>query len=553
MSATVTNDAFLVKGLRLSVDTITKPLVHKEERWAGEKMVLIPSLTHASLDRSAVVSEWAKPRTGRDYGVVALVPSFKMTADWEKYGSKVARKESIKMCIEALKAGHFDDPVVIANRYDGIDLPDSMCRVLIFDSKPYSEVLSDLYEENCRSSSEITAVRTARVIEQGLGRSVRGEKDYSAIIIIGPELVKFVRNTASRKHLSSQTRGQVEIGLQIAEMAEQEIKSGATPNGAIHGLVQQCLGRDEEWKAFYAQEMNTIPAQHLPTQILDIFKQEFEAELSYQAGEEHRAVAELQKLIDTSIKEPSDKCWYLQEMARYTFRSSKIESNKFQVAAHRGNRYLMKPRTGVEFTPLKEISQEQVAAISGWVKSHENFEQLMIAIDEILGRLEFGVKAERFEQAFKELGACLGFSSERPDKEWKEGPDNLWCVRKGDYLLVECKSEVALDRAEVNKDESGQMNNSCAWFQKNYPAANCTNILITPPNKLGAAAGFNKPVGIMRDKDLRNLRKNVKALFGEFKTSDFKDLSESKIQGFLDAHKLTAEAVCTQYVSAVRS
>jgi hypothetical protein len=346
------------------VDTITKPLVFKEERWSGEKMVLIPSLIHESLDRSSVVHDWARRKTGRDYGIVALVPSFRMTADWEKYGAKIARKESIKMAIEGLKACHFDECLVIANRYDGIDLPDATCRILVFDSKPYSEVLSDLYEESCRSGSEITSVRTARVIEQGLGRSVRGEKDYSVIILIGPELVKSVRNTASRRHLSSQTRQQIEIGLQIAEMAEQDIKGGATPAGALHSLVAQCLGRDEQWKAFYVQEMNSIVVEQPSPAVLEIFRRELTAELSFQAGETQKAIKELQDLLDNQIPDPADKCWYLQEMARYSFRSSKVDSNKYQVAAHRGNKYLMKPRTGVEFAQLQAISQKQGQAIS---------------------------------------------------------------------------------------------------------------------------------------------------------------------------------------------
>ena len=37
-----------------------------------------------------------------------------------------------------------------------------------------------------------------------------------------------------------------------------------------------------------------------------------------------------------------------------------------------------------------------------------------------------------------------------------------------EYLLVECKSEVHLDRKEIHKDETGQMNNACAWFAKTY-------------------------------------------------------------------------------------
>jgi len=55
MSATVTNDAFLIKGLRLSPQTITSPLTHSAETWSGEKMVLIPSLIDEELDRGAIL------------------------------------------------------------------------------------------------------------------------------------------------------------------------------------------------------------------------------------------------------------------------------------------------------------------------------------------------------------------------------------------------------------------------------------------------------------------------------------------------------------------
>ena len=40
MSATVTDDAFLVKGLKLAPETIMKPLSYPKETWSGEKMVL---------------------------------------------------------------------------------------------------------------------------------------------------------------------------------------------------------------------------------------------------------------------------------------------------------------------------------------------------------------------------------------------------------------------------------------------------------------------------------------------------------------------------------
>jgi hypothetical protein len=97
MSATVTDDSFLVKGLRLDVATITDPLISKNERWSGEKMILIPSLIHESLDRGEIVHEFAKTRLGRTFGVIALTPSFGRSSDWEKYGAKRVDTNSIRM------------------------------------------------------------------------------------------------------------------------------------------------------------------------------------------------------------------------------------------------------------------------------------------------------------------------------------------------------------------------------------------------------------------------------------------------------------------------
>jgi hypothetical protein len=90
MSATVTDDSFLIRGLGLSPSTVKNPLIFKEERWSGEKMVLIPSLIDSSLDRSSVVAAFAKPLDKRRSGVVALVPGFGWTKEWEAYGATAA-------------------------------------------------------------------------------------------------------------------------------------------------------------------------------------------------------------------------------------------------------------------------------------------------------------------------------------------------------------------------------------------------------------------------------------------------------------------------------
>lgn len=550
MSATVTDDSFLIRGLRLSASTIKNPLNYEKEHWSGEKMILIPSLIDPALDRPSIVSLFGKPHEGRRFGTVALIPSFKNTKDWEAYGARVATRETIDHEIEKLRNGEVERTLTIANRYDGIDLPDQVCRILIIDGKPYSDSLIDRYSENCRAFSEVTAIRTARTVEQGLGRSVRGEKDYSVIVLIGSELVRTVKSKTSRKHLSSQTQMQVAIGLQIAEMAKEEASSTKALTTLI-GLVNQCLKRDADWKAFYSEKMEAVKPRGHEGKVLEIFELELAAESKFQEGKAPEAIDILQHLIDKYITDNSDKGWYLQEMARYKHSISHMGSNKLQLEAHRKNRFLMRPREGMQIDKII-VSQKRVANIIKWISSFDNYEELIIAVDDLVGRLKFGVSADRFEQAFDELGKALGFTCQRPDKEWKEGPDNLWGLRDGEFLLVECKSEVDLKRAEIYKSETGQMSNACVWFAKNYSGAKAKKIIIIPTNKIGKGAGFSdSDVEVMREQELAKLIKSTRVFFGEFASVNFKDLSEKQVQAFLENHHLSVDALIENYSKAI--
>lgn len=552
MSATVTDDAFLIKGLRLSPTAISKPLTYDKERWSGEKMILIPSLIHEDFDRTEVVSLFAKPSQKRAFGTVALVPSFSSVKDWEAYGATVATKETVGGIIENLKRGNYEKPVVLANRYDGIDLPDDTCRILVFDGKPYSESLVDLYHEACRPESEATLMRTVRTIEQGLGRSVRGEKDYSVVIILGTDLVRIIRNRASKKYLSNQLSTQIEIGLEIAEMARQEIKDDETPRKVFSSLINQCLRRDEGWKAFYGDQMDAVRPSGANQRVLKAYAAELSAEQTFIRGDYASAASELQKALDEGIVDKADRGWYLQEMARYNYRSRRTESHQLQIAAFNANRLLLRPSHGVTVAKLSVVSHGRMERIISWVSQFDNYAQLDVTLSDILGRLVFGTKADKFEQALDELSRALGFNGERPDKEWKEGPDNLWALDDTQYILWECKSEVDTDRKEINKHETEQMNRSCAWFGKHYPGSSVKSILIHPSHNVARAAALTHPVEAMRESELGRLVKQVRGLFKSFESVDFKDLSDSQIQRLVDAHKLSIPALLSEYTKALR-
>ncbi len=554
MSATVTDDAFLVKGLQLTPEAISSPLTYKKERWSGEKMVIIPSLINDVLTRSELVHKLATPKKDRKGGgIVALVSSFRNAEDWKRYGALVTDKTTVWEAVSDLKKGKYDQAVVLVNRYDGIDLSDDACRILILDGKPYSESLIDLYQEACRTGSQSTLMRTVRTIEQGLGRSVRGEKDYSVVVILGSDLIRLLRDKTSRGYFSSQMDTQIEIGLSIAEYAKEDIEKGEIPEKAFLGLIRQCLQRDSGWKTFYAQEMDGVKPTGPNKRVLDIYATELIAEQKYRSGDHTGATACIQSALDKNVLDSEDKAWYLQEMARYSYRLNRLESQRLQVAAHSANRLLLRPPSGVSVAKLTIVSKGRVERIIAWIKPHENYEQLNIAISDILARLVFGTKADKFEQALDDLSRALGFKGERPDKHWKEGPDNLWALDDSNYIVWECKSEVEVTRVEINKREAEQMNRSCAWFGKYYAGSKGKNIVVHPAKSIQKAAAFTHDVQVMDESCLKQFVKSVRSFFNAFEGIDFNDFSEKHIQKLIDDNKLSVSDLINDYSKTPRN
>src|SRR5262245_36096647 len=84
-----------------------------------------------------------------------------------------------------------------------------------------------------------------------------------------------------------------------------------------------------------------------------------------------------------------------------------------------------------------------------------------------------------------------------------------------------------------NKDETGQMNKPRPGSHASTPAR-VTRIMVIPTKKIAAAAGFNDPVLILRERGLRQLTQNVRRFFTAFRDLDLRDLDEAKVQRLLD-------------------
>ncbi|MDZ7719420.1 MAG: hypothetical protein U5K72_11445 [Balneolaceae bacterium] len=90
---------------------------------------------------------------------------------------------------------------------------------------------------------------------------------------------------------------------------------------------------------------------------------------------------------------------------------------------------MLKPKEGVSYKKVEFIDQNRILNIKKWIQQFESYSDLMIAVNGLFADLSFGMPAEKFESALKELGMALGLISEIPYKKKKTGPDNLCVVQ----------------------------------------------------------------------------------------------------------------------------
>ena len=279
MSATTQDDSSFIRGLGISKEVVLNPLTDNESKWSGEKMIIFPSLVDERITKDyfrGSISN-ALPSIGPS-NVSILVPNSAVAYEYGKYGCFVVDQSTIDDVIKNLKGGINTIPIVLNNRYDGIDLPDDMCRILVLDSIPNTGSLCDKYEVLCREGSDIINIKLAQKIEQGLGRSVRSLKDYSIILIIGSDIVNFMKNTKTRRFFSAQTNKQISIGEVVAEQLKDE-HDETRPFKPVKELMDQCIRRDEAWKEYYTTEMDKLSSSDIGHPLIDIFEKERKADI----------------------------------------------------------------------------------------------------------------------------------------------------------------------------------------------------------------------------------------------------------------------------------
>ena len=111
---------------------------------------------------------------------------------------------------------------VLANRYDGIDLLDNQCRLLIIEGLPKAGNLQELYLMSRMVAGNLFKDRIRTRIIQAFGRCTRSATDYAAIVVIGEDFFDWLVLKENRSLFHPELQGELIFGAEQAEMMTED-------------------------------------------------------------------------------------------------------------------------------------------------------------------------------------------------------------------------------------------------------------------------------------------------------------------------------------------
>lgn len=170
--------------------------------------------------------------------------------------------------------------------------------------------------------------------------------------------------------------------------------------------------------------------------------------------------------------------------------ADKVGAQKLQVSAVSDNRALIKPRAGMAYVPLRQVSEQGKAAADYLAGRYTSPADLTIGFAALLDQLvpdPDPAAVPSFEQAMADLGEHIGFQAQRPEREIGNGPDVLWLLGDLAFLVIECKSGATTDT--ISRHDIAQLSHSVDWFDSVYDSSvTVTPVLVHPSRQLDAAA-----------------------------------------------------------------
>jgi len=516
MSATIADDSEIVRTFDADPRFVGNALTSRSLAGISERMILIPDLMPFSFETIEAVStllEWTAEK--RNLGAAVLVQSNNAAKRWEKVATFATKSEDVDHLVRQLQDRETNGPVVLANRYDGIDLPGDSCRLLVIEGLPAGTTDYELMRAATLYGGASISRMLAQRIEQGIGRGARGSGDHCVVILAGADLAGWIAKDANFQLLTSATRAQLDIGSTVSK----EVKD----TKELARTIATSFDRNPDWIEYHAETLaESLDQEQADPNRFEIAAAERKAFNLWVDGYHDKAITKLDSSIN-SVKslDSQTRGWLLQLAGRIANHWGQTErGDELQQNAYGNNRNLLRPRVVPPYRPLATPSA-QASLIAQQFQGYRIRRGLINRFENVVSQLHQNSTANQFEQALVELAQMLGLTAERFDDGGK-GPDVLWLLPQKVGFIIEAKSR-KLKKNSLTKENHGQLLVAEQWFNQNYPAYEAVRISVHPTNKATKSASATDTYALTFEK-LAALISDTRALLIKLCESQLDDV-----------------------------
>jgi hypothetical protein len=460
MSASIKDGSPLVRDLALDPAALSRIVQPPSDRGAGERMILPVSLIDPKIPKAAIAQLCGELSKTKNVNVVVLTSSAKQADTWTKAGAIRKQGTEVDEEIAVLRSGKRGRYAVFAQRFDGVDLPDDACRVLVIDGTPAGERLCDQIDSERQKNSPGYNSRTVNRFEQALGRAVRSSADYAAILLAGADIASFIGRKDVKDVLEAHTRAQIELGIALAEdLANDQGDTTAAIRSAIHALIS----RDNGWKEAHRERVAAAGNSMRTGTALTLGERAAVAERdAWQQAKarNHQGAADtIQQIVNDKTLHPYQRAELIVRASGYLYRVDTARAATFYQTAFQANSSLPRPAE----MPDKKYGRirAQSANMHEYLQSFVSANAAVAKLEEIRATLAYSGDADTVENGLQQLGEMLGAMSSRPEKETGRGPDVLWLFDSVG-LCIEAKSE---KETLIRKKDAQQLTLSLTWCE----------------------------------------------------------------------------------------
>lgn len=400
-----------------------------------------------------------------------------------------------------------DGLAILANRFDGIDLSDDQCRMLVMYDLPTATHLQEKFLTTRMAASIIFNERIKTRIVQAVGRCTRNPIDYAAVCVFGDQLMNSLISPKKINQYNPEMQAEIEFGY------DQSIDQKSIDD--YLGLLKLFFERGEEWEE--AEKAIIESRDQKIEEGLDIdgecfklllksAKYEVKAQYALWSKDDEYALTQIEKIVEVLDKKKLrgyQGFWYyiggyisykLYKEGNSSYK--RVSKRYFENAAMSTksitwfNKLLKEEDTSkeIDYFVSDIIDRVEKQIIKYGIKRNNQFEDQAKKIMSLLNDND----GNKFERGHKLLGKFLGYISNNSDGH--ADPDPWWIINDNICIVAEDKiyksSSKSIPPKHV-KQASGHEN----WIKENIKTlssdARIETIFITTSEKIRKPAAIH--------------------------------------------------------------